>query len=723
MHSSFRALFSPWKVSLLKISLIAGLLLGASGCSQVDNHAAAKTVQPATPARVDTARLLAADSEPGNWMSHGRTYDEQRFSPLTQIDAANVSRLGLDWSFDFPTNRGIEATPIVVDGVMYVTSSWSMVFALDAKSGKLLWHYDPEVPKQWSVNACCDAVNRGVAAWNGRIYVGTLDGRLIALDAKTGKPAWSVQTTPQDKPYTITGAPRIVKGKVLIGNGGAELGVRGYISAYDADTGAMAWRFYTVPGDPAKPFENPALAMAAKTWKGTNYVEIGGGGTVWDSMAYDAELDLLYIGVGNGSPWDQTIRSPGGGDNLFLSSIVALRPGTGEYVWHYQTTPGEVWDYTATQHIILADVKIDGAPRKVLMQAPKNGFFYVLDRVTGKLLSAQPYTKVTWASRVDLETGRPVETVNARYSAGKASEIVFPHPLGGHNWMPMSYSPQTGLVYIPAQEAPLIYAQQEGFKYNAKGWNTGADLAKLGLPDDKAVRQELGKIVRGFLTAWDPVAQKEAWRVPHSNFWNGGVLSTGGNLVFQGNSDGEFVAYRADNGQRLWSADSQTGIVAAPISYAVDGEQYVAIAAGWGGGYALNAGELATRSKGAVNRSRVLVYKLGGAKQLPAPVEVKRELPQPPPLTADAATVTQGHTAFMRNCMVCHGDRAVSGSSLPDLRYMSAATHEQFDAIVLGGIYWQKGMVGFGDKITKSEADAIHHYLIKRSHDLVDGRE
>jgi quinohemoprotein ethanol dehydrogenase len=357
------------------------------------------------------------------------------------------------------------------------------------------------------------------------------------------------------------------------------------------------------------------------------------------------------------------------------------------------------------------------------MQAPKNGFFYVLDRVTGKLLSAQPYTKVTWASKIDLETGRPVETANARYSAGKASEIVFPHPLGGHNWQPMSYSPQTGLVYIPAQEAPLIYSQQEGFKYNPKGWNTGADLAKLGLPDDKAVRKELGTIVRGYISAWNPITQKEAWRVPHTNLWNGGLLSTAGNLVFQGNSDGEFVAYRADNGQRLWSANSQTGIVAAPISYSVDGQQYVAIAAGWGGGYALNAGELATRSKGAVNRSRVLVYKLDSTQQLPAPIVIKRELPQPPAQIASAATITLGHTLYMRNCMVCHGDRAVSGSSLPDLRYMNATTHEQFDAIVLGGMYWQKGMVGFSDTLRKPEAEANQQYLIKRSRDLVDGKE
>jgi quinohemoprotein ethanol dehydrogenase len=715
--------------ALLKISLALAALIGMSSCSQLESGTPKTSPQPIAttavkpPAQVDAARLLQANNEPGNWMSHGRTYDEQRFSPLTQIDANTIARLGLDWSFDFPTNRGIEATPIVVDGVMYVTSSWSMVYALDAKTGKLLWHYDPEVPKQWGVNTCCDVVNRGVAVWKGRVYAGTLDGRLIALDANNGQLVWSVQTTATDKPYSITGAPRIIKDKVLIGNGGAEFGVRGYISAYDTESGALVWRFYTVPGDPKKPFENPALAMAAKTWKGTNYVAMGGGGTVWDSMAYDADLDLLYIGVGNGSPWDQTIRSPGGGDNLFLSSIVALRPDSGEYVWHYQTTPGETWDYTATQHIILADVTLDGAPRKVLMQAPKNGFFYVLDRTTGKLISAEPYTKVTWASKIDLASGRPVEAADARYDRKKSSGVLFPHALGGHNWQPMSYSPQTGLVYIPAQEAPLIYAQQKDFKYSEKSWNTGADLAKLGLPDDKAVREQLGKIVRGHISAWNPVTQKEVWRVQHDNMWNGGLLSTAGNLVFQGNSAGEFVAYRADDGTRLWSTPAHTGIVAAPIAYAIDGQQYIAIAAGWGGAYALVSGELGTRSKGAVNNSRVLVYKLDGKKQIPMPATVERPRPQPPKLTANAKTTDNGHTLYMRNCMVCHGDRAISASSVPDLRYMSGDTHEKFDAIVRGGLYWQKGMVAFGDKLSKPETDAIHDYLIKRAHDLVDGKE
>ena len=355
---------------------------------------------------VSDQRLVSADKDANNWLSHGRTYNEQRFSLLKQINLNNIEQMGLSWAFDLDGTRGLEATPIIVDGVMYVTGNWSRVYALDAVTGKLLWKYDPKVPTEWAVHLCCDVVNRGVAVWENKVYVGTLDGRLVALDNKTGALVWQVQTTPTDKPYSITGAPRVVKGKVIIGNGGAEFGVRGFVSAYDAKTGEQVWRFYTVPGDPAKPFEDPILAMAAKTWKG-EWWKLGGGGTVWDSMSYDAELDLLYIGVGNGSPWDQQIRSPGGGDNLFLSSIVAVRPDTGKYVWHYQTTPGESWDYTAAQQMILADVEIAGKERKVIMQAPKNGFFYVLDRETGEFLSGKPFVKVSWATHIDSKTGRP----------------------------------------------------------------------------------------------------------------------------------------------------------------------------------------------------------------------------------------------------------------------------------------------------------------------------
>jgi len=396
-------------------------------------------------ADIDAVRIAAADGNAAEWVTHGRTYGEQRFSPLDKVNVSNAGQLGLAWSFDLPENRGIEATPLVADGVMYTTSSWSIVRAFDAKTGKLIWEFDPKVPRKTGVKACCDSVNRGVALWEGRVYFGALDGRLISLDAKTGKQVWSTVTVDQSKPYTITGAPRVIKGKVLIGNGGAELGVRGYLSAYDARNGKLLWRFYTVPGE--QPTDDAAsdeaMKIARPTWKG-EFWKVGGGGTVWDSMAYDPDLDLLYIGVGNGSPWNRDIRSPGGGDNLFLSSIVALKPDTGKYVWHYQTTPGESWDYTATQHIILADLTIGGKPVKALMQAPKNGFFYVIDRTNGKLISADNYVPVSWATGVDPATGRPVETPNARYGSGPA--LAMPGPLGGHNWQPMAYSPKTNLV-------------------------------------------------------------------------------------------------------------------------------------------------------------------------------------------------------------------------------------------------------------------------------------
>ena len=379
-------------------------------------------------AGLDATRVLAADDEPGNWLAHGRNYEEQRFSPLNQINQETVSDLELAWYADTGTTRGLEASPIVVDGVMFATGSWSLVYAYDARTGELLWRYDPEVPREWGAKACCDVVNRGVAVWKGKVYFGTIDGRLIALDAGSGEVVWDVQTTPRDKPYTITGAPRIVKDLVIIGNGGAEYGVRGYITAYDSESGEEVWRFYTVPGDPEAGFESPAMRAAASSWRGGKWWEIGGGGTVWDSMAYDPELDLLYIGTGNGSPWNRYIRSPGGGDNLYLSSIIAINPDNGSMVWYYQTTPGDTWDYTATQHIMLLDLEIQGQLRKVLVQAPKNGFFYVLDRRTGEFISAKPYVQTNWASHVDPETGRPVETEGQYANEPKP---VYPSPYGG----------------------------------------------------------------------------------------------------------------------------------------------------------------------------------------------------------------------------------------------------------------------------------------------------
>ncbi len=669
-------------------------------------------------AAVDAARLTAADSEPGSWMSYGRTYSEQRYSPLARVNDKTVADLGLAWSHDFGTERGIEATSIVVDGVMYATSAWSIVHALDARTGKPLWRYDPGVAKAKAKHTCCDVVNRGVAVWEGQVFLGALDGRLIALDAATGAVNWEVATVDAALPYTITGAPRVIRGKVLIGNGGAEFGVRGFLSAYDAKTGKLVWRFYTVPGDPALGFENQAMAMAAKTWNGTWWELGGGGGTVWDAMAHDPELDLLYIGVGNGTPWNREIRSPGGGDNLFLSSIVALRPDTGEYVWHYQTTPGETWDYTATQHIILADLELDGKPRKVLMQAPKNGFFYVLDRTDGTLLSAENYIGVTWATHVDLKTGRPVEVPGARYE--DKPFLVVPSYLGGHNWHPMSFNPDTGLVYIPVLDFGANYAQPENFRYRPGISNVGTHGILGSLPDSQAERNALRPLIKGRLVAWDPKTQKEAWRVEHKGSWNGGTLTTAGNLVFQGTADGSFVAYSADEGKPLWSFPAQTGIVAPPITYEIDGEQYVSLNVGWGGAFALVFGEF-VQAKSLPNVSRVLTFKLGARGELPA-VDWKPAVHfSPPQQTASAETLQKGFAEYSDVCMGCHGLNAVSGLLIPDLRG-SGFLHDQaaWDSVVRDGALRDRGMAAFGDQVSPEESRAIRAYVIQQAWRAVD---
>ncbi len=685
--------------------------------SAVPNSKPEQAAEPAGPRLdVDGARIAAAENEPGNWLSHGRTYNEQRYSPLAQVNDGNAAELGLEWFYEFDTKRGLEATPIVVDGVMFTTGAWSRVYALDAKNGKLLWQYDPEVPPEWAVHACCDVVNRGVALWMGSVFVGTLDGRLVSLDANTGSVNWSVQTTDTSKPYTITGAPRVVNGKVIIGNGGAEYGVRGYVSAYEADSGAMAWRFYTVPGNPAEPFESDAMERAATTWNG-EWWNYGGGGTVWDSMAYDPALNLLYIGVGNGSPWNQQIRSPGGGDNLFLSSIVALNPDSGEYVWHYQTTPAESWDYTATQHMILADLEIDGSTRKVILQAPKNGFFYVLDRETGELLSAEPYVKTTWASHIDPETGRPVEIEGARYKEGPV--LVLPAPYGGHNWHPMAYSPKTGLIYIPAQDIPFAYGTDENFTFTPGLWNVGINPLYASFPEQPPeVQAQLMEMISGQIIAWDPVERREVWRVQHALPWNGGMLATAGNLVFQGNSVGDFAAYRADTGEKLWSVSAQTGIVASPVTYEVDGEQYISVLAGWGGSLALSGGGIAAAT-GSHGVSRILTYKLNSSAALPEFVPVTLT-PDPPPRTGDEAMIALGKQRFADRCMMCHGDGAVGGGVVPDLRYMNAEKHQLWMGIVLGGLYRDKGMVSFANVLSAEEATAIQAYIIERANELAE---
>ncbi len=694
--------------STLAVALIVSALLPpAAGAVDEQTRASLLTV--------NGARIAAADREPGNWLSHGRTYSEQRFSPLAQIDTDNVDQLGLAWYFELPTRRGQEATPIVVDDALYVTGSWSMVFALDARTGEELWRYDPQVPRATGKNACCDAVNRGVAVWEGKVFVGTLDGRLIALDAVTGEKLWEKVTVDQSQPYTITGAPRVVRNKVLIGNGGAEYGVRGYVSAYDVDTGEMVWRFYTVPGNPADGFENAAMARAAETWTG-EWWRLGGGGTVWDSMAYDPELDLLYIGVGNGSPWNRKKRSPGGGDNLFLSSIVALRPDTGEYVWHYQTTPADNWDFTATQHMILAELEIGGETTPVIMQAPKNGFFYVLDRRNGRLISARNFVPVNWASHVDPETGRPVETVDSDYQT--TPRLTFPSAIGAHNWQPMSYSPLTGLVYIPAMEVPATYGGDLVFPRPSSYWQTGTDFAIATTPmalGPDIERSLIQRLVKAYLLAWDPVRQRAVWRVAHEHPWNGGVLSTAGGLVFQGDAMGFFSAYRAEDGERLWQAPANNGIVAAPISYELDGEQYVAVLAGWGGSLALHGGAANDPAVGGAS-GRLLVYRLGAEGEPPPGPAPLPEIPEPPELTADDEQLQLGFEQYARHCTVCHGFRAIGGGLIPDLRYLTPETHAIFDRIVGEGLLEPAGMPSFEGRLTPQEIEAIHAYIIFEAH-------
>jgi quinohemoprotein ethanol dehydrogenase len=646
---------------------------------------------------VDDAALAAPDARQGDWLSNGRDYYEQRFSPLTEINDANVDKLGLAWQFETATERGLEATPLVVDGVMYTTASWSVTYAIDARTGKQLWKYDPEVHRKYDNLACCDVVNRGAAFYKGKVYVGVLDGRLVALDANSGKVAWQTTTVDQAQPYTITGAPRIAKGKVIIGNGGAEYGVRGYVSAYDAETGKLAWRFYTVPGDPSKPQEHKALEKALPTWQGDAWVKYGGGGTVWDSIVYDPELNLLYVGTGNGSPWNRDVRSPGGGDNLYLCSILAINPDNGDLVWHYQTTPADTWDYTSVQPMMLADLTIGGRQRKVIMQAPKNGFFYVLDRGTGELLAADPYVEVNWATHVDLKTGRPVEVPGAAYK--DKGTYIRPGPLGGHNWQAMSFSPKTGLVYIPAQDNGRYYEQPSGpvtftpNQYNLGVGAIGRNVDRYDIP------------YKGRLLAWDPVARKPRWTVEYGNYWNGGTLATAGNLVFQGTAAGDFIAYRATDGAKLWSSWATTGIVAAPITYAIDGKQYVSVMAGWGGAF----------SKKARSYGRLLTYTIGGSASLP-------NRPRPRTVTAIAHSgspqqIAAGAKIFNTYCARCHGGATV----LPDLRRSTPGTYTALEKILDGSLA-ERGMPRFAE-LDKAAIAELRAYLLDERRKLATEKQ
>jgi quinohemoprotein ethanol dehydrogenase len=668
----------------------------------------------------------AIDNPGKNWLNYGRDYSEQRFSPLDKINDDNIQELNLSWSYRFPTARGLEATPLVHEGVIYVTTAWSNVYALDAKNGNALWTFDAQVSKAHLAKTCCGPVNRGVALWQGtkddqlQVFVGALDGRLIAIDAKTGKVNWSVQTTPIDSNYSVTGAPRVLKGMVIIGNGGAELGVRGYISAYDALTGNLKWRFHTVPGDPSEPQENDALETALATWQGDYWHQQGGGGgTVWDTLVYDSEHDLLFIGTGNGSPWNRDVRSPGGGDNLFLSSIVALKPDSGQYVWHYQVTPRDNWDYTATQQLVLADIELDDQIRSVVMQAPKNGFFYVLDRLTGELLSADPFTKTTWATHVDMSSGRPVETEEANYQKNGPS-YLWPGPYGAHNWQPMSYSPKTKLMYIPVQNMPFYFsADKKPVTHRINRWNTGIDLNEARHPESwVAAKASVDALAYGELVAWDPIKKSRAWDIRHAKPSNGGILSTAGNLVFQGTQEGRFIAYDATNGELLWSFQSDSAILAGPVAYEIDGEQYIAVGQGGGGVAMLTIGNELKYDR--VNRNRLLVFKLGEATERHK--KMSEELAKIEPVLikseTDPAIIERGQVLYSSNCGSCHGISAKSGGIVPDLRYMSQQTHEEFVNIVLGGSKVHQGMIGFAETLDLTDAQSLHAYLAAQQKEL-----
>ncbi len=688
-------------------SIVVLLLAALAACGSADDPASSTsgdTVSSPTAAAVTPERLLAADAEPGQWLSHGRTYGEQRFSPLAEIDTGNVVELGRAWYGDFGVARAQESTPLFVDGVLYVTTAWSNVKAYDARSGAQLWSFDAEVPGEWGSRACCDVVNRGVAAWNGKVYVGTIDGRLLAIDAASGALAWATDTlVRRDIAYTITGAPRVVKGKVIIGNGGAEYGVRGYVSAYDAESGELAWRWFTVPGDPSLGFENEQMASAAQTWNG-EWWRLGGGGTVWDSMAYDPELDLLYVGTGNGSPWNRGLRSPGGGDNLFLSSIVALRPDDGSYVWHYQTTPRESWDYTATQPIVVADLTFDGTPRRVVMQAPKNGFFYVLDAATGQLLSADKFAAVNWASGVDLATGRPIENPAARYDETGRAVALQPSSGGAHNWHPMAFSPRTGLVYLSASDNAHVYAPDRNFNPNPLVSNLGIDLSAGATLGPNA----MADLPRGSYTlAWDPVAKRAAWRIEGPS---AGMLATAGGLVFRG-SNNKLVAFAAADGRELWSSqDVHTGVVAGPITFELDGVQHVAVVAG-----------RATGNYYAPNYSRLLVFRRGASTELPAATSFTPLPLNPPASVASAEEIERGRDLYEANCALCHDVIGNAGGLFrrglfPDLAYSPAlATREAFAAIVLDGARAANGMAGYAGVLDADGAEAVRAHVVDRA--------
>ena len=699
----------------------------------VGNAAAAGS---APPGGVDTARLMAADSEPQNWLTIGRDSGGSYYSPLTMVNSSNATRLGFAWQFDLGNpHRAQEATPIVVDGVLYTSGTWGYVYAVDAATGQEKWRYDPKAESFAARNPCCDLVNRGVAVWKGKVYVASVDGRLHALNAATGEKLWEADTITDHKlPYSSTGAPQIAGDVVVIGNSGGDMGrggVRGYVGAYDLESGALKWRFYTVPPQPGKAFENPELAVAAKTWDSSRHPQFQGGGTVWDGFAYDPRLKLVYFGTANAAPYDLRQLGPAQQDSLYTASIIALDTDTGRMAWYYQTTPRDKWDFDATQKMILADLTVDGASRSVIMQANKNGFFYVLDRKTGKALSAKPFAYVNWASRVDLATGRPVTTQASDWYA--APSTIYPSPYGAHTWNPMSYSAQTGLVYIPVIDAPAVWVDLAHNGGSVK-YIDGIFNANAIIPDDAYVAGDLKHLfgpmperqiiragrhknpVRELIRAWDPIAQRVVWEHETSQGirgYDGGIASTAGNLVFQGRGSGGLWVYAADTGKVLTVIQTGSHIMAAPAVYAINGEQFVAVQVGYGG-TGIAAGPIPPSSAAVKyeNTNRIIAFKLGGGA-VPTPTKrVVEPFEQPPQQLASGTSIAAGEIKFVEECSRCH---VLGLSTTPDLRKLNPGLHAVFKDIVLHGILAPAGMERFDDLLSDEDVDNIHAYLIDQS--------
>ena len=679
---------------LFAAAVSAALMIGLGACKRTSAE--------------DEARLRDT-SDGADWAAPGRTFGEQHFSPLTQIDAGNAAQLGLAWSLDLPPGASV-SQPLAVGGIVYVATGQAVVRAIDAVSGKQLWVYDPQVWTKAGKRMRFAWGTRGLAWYGGKLFVGTMDGRLIAIDAKTGKEVWSVQTLKDGDLTQITGAPRAFDGKVIIGFGGADFGaVRGYVSTYDAETGKLLWRWYTVPGDPAKDFEDKSQEMAAKTWAG-EWWKLGGGGTAWNAFSYDPETSTVFVGVGNGSPWNHKVRSQGKGDNLFLASIVALDAGSGAYKWHYQVNPGETWDFGATMDMAFADLEVGGKARKVLMTMPKNGFFYVIDRLDGKLISAEPVVRVNWASKIDLATGRPVENPAARYPDG-ANFAAFPSGNGGHNWYPMAYSPKTRLVYIPVLERAMNWqdygvAGDEWKKVSPLGTIQAATMN--GLPEVPGER--LNKT--GRLEAWDPVAQKRVWSQPVSGTEGGSVMATAGNLVFQGQFDGSFNAYAADSGKRVWTFQANAPVLAPPISYTAGGKQYVTVLSGNSGHAALFGADHARWGIDYRTMARrVLTFAIGGKATLPPRVKPDPRMMDDPQFKRDPVREGRGAMTYGLYCSTCHGFFAYPAGAGPDLRKSAVVpSAEGFVRVVHDGVLESAGMPKFDD-LDASAREDVRQYI------------